>query len=134
MQKFNWTHMGVGFDCVCSLWFLRPDCAQSLLSSSVSSRAFVMHSSSGVNRNVTARGSFYHLRPLPAARPECPVPPVVEGCFYLIPKSCSLFFNKSCFSFNFVYLLFFNRIKFKLDYLLLQSLGNENMVHFWNVF
>ena len=35
--------------------------------------------SSGVSDNVTVRGSFSHLRPLPAARPGRPVPPVVEG-------------------------------------------------------
>ena len=34
--------------------------------------------SSGVNI-IAYRGSFSHLRPLPAARPGCPVPPVVEG-------------------------------------------------------
>ena len=35
--------------------------------------------SSGVNYKATARGSFSHLRPLLAARPGCPMPPVVEG-------------------------------------------------------
>ena len=34
--------------------------------------------SSGVNHNRQG-GSFSRLRPLPAARPGCPVPPVVEG-------------------------------------------------------
>ena len=33
----------------------------------------------GVNHNTTARDDFSHLHPLPADRPGCPVPPVVEG-------------------------------------------------------
>ena len=35
--------------------------------------------SSEVSHNAIAWGSFSHLRPLPAALPVCPVPPVVEG-------------------------------------------------------
>ena len=35
--------------------------------------------SSGIKHNVFRRGDFSHLHPLLAARPGCPVPPVVEG-------------------------------------------------------
>ena len=61
--------MGVGVDCVYSLWFLIPDCARSLLRSLCSLQSLCPVLSSGVNHNATAGGSFSHLRPLPAATP-----------------------------------------------------------------
>ena len=47
-----------------TLWFLQPDCAQSLLSSSVSSRAFVMHSPLELIIMPLLGGDFSHLYPL----------------------------------------------------------------------
>ena len=47
--------------------------------SSVPSRAFVMRSPLELVIMPSAEGNFSHLHPLPAARPGCPVPPVVEG-------------------------------------------------------
>ena len=48
---------------------------------SVPSRAFAMLSSLELIIMPLLGGSTSHLRPLPAARPGCPVPPVVEGSF-----------------------------------------------------
>ena len=47
--------------------------------SSVLSRAFVMRSPLELIITQLLGDDFSHLRPLPTARPGCPVPPVVEG-------------------------------------------------------
>ena len=79
IRKFHWTHAGIGFNCVCSLWFLRPDCVRSLLYSSVPSRAFVMRSPLELIIMPLLGNGFSYLHSLPAARPGYPVPPVVKG-------------------------------------------------------
>ena len=61
-----------------TLWFLRPDCARSLLHSICPLQSLCRALSSGVNHN-RHWGSFSHLRPLPAAKPGCLLPLVVEG-------------------------------------------------------
>ena len=57
---------------------------------SVPSWVFVLRSPQELSIMPLAENDFSHLRPLPAARLRCPVPPVVEGCisvdslYYLI--------------------------------------------------
>ena len=53
--------------------------ARSLLSFSVLSRAFVMNSLLELIISPLLGDDFSHLCPLPAAKPECPVQPAVEG-------------------------------------------------------
>ena len=55
-------------------------CLESVVSASVPSRVSVLRSPLELSIMPFAEGSFSHLHPLPAARPGCPVPPVVEGC------------------------------------------------------
>ena len=54
---------------------------------SVPSRAFVMRSPLELIIMPLLGGSTSHLRPLPAARPGCPVPPVVE-CWHSRDRLC----------------------------------------------
>ena len=56
-----------------------PDVARSLLWCLCPLQSLCHALSSGVNHNASARGSTSHLRPLPAAKSGCPVPPMVEG-------------------------------------------------------
>ena len=78
MRKFHWTHVGIGVDCVWSFWFLRMMLLGVCCDTSVPSRAFVMRSLELIIMPLLG-SSTSHLRSLPAARPGCPVPPVVEG-------------------------------------------------------
>ena len=64
---------------VSSLWFLQLYVPGVGCSASVPSRVFVMRSPLRLRVMPSAEGSFSHLRSLPTARPECPVPPVVES-------------------------------------------------------
>ena len=54
---------------VCILWFLKPNCARSLLILLCPLQSLCHAHSSGVNHNATARGSFSHLHSLLAATP-----------------------------------------------------------------
>ena len=50
--------MWIGVDCVCSLWFLRPDCARNLLRCLCPLQSLCPALSSGVNHKATARGQL----------------------------------------------------------------------------
>ena len=47
--------MGIGVDCVCSFWFLRPDCARSLLRCLCLLQSLCHALSTGVSHNATVR-------------------------------------------------------------------------------
>ena len=65
---------------VCTLlWFLRLMLLGVCCDASVPSRAFVMRFPLELIITPLLGDSTSHLRPLPSARPGCPVPPVVEG-------------------------------------------------------
>ena len=81
MRKFHWTHVVIGGDCVCTLWFLCLMLLGVCWNASVPSRAFVLRSPLELIITPLLGGSTSHLCPLPAARPGCPVPSVVEGSF-----------------------------------------------------
>ena len=51
--------MGIGVDCVCSLWFLRPDFARSLLWCLCPLQSLCHALSSGVNHNASTRGQHF---------------------------------------------------------------------------
>ena len=79
MWKFHKTHVGIGGDCVCILWFLQPICVWSLLYFLCPLQGLCHALSLELIITPLLGDDFSHLRPLPAARPGCPVPPVVEG-------------------------------------------------------
>ena len=51
--------MVVGGDCVCTLWFIQPDAARSLLLYLCPLQSLCHALSSGVNHNATARGQHF---------------------------------------------------------------------------
>ena len=71
--------MVIGGNCVCTLWFLSLMLLGVCWNASVPSKAFVLRSPLELIIMPLLGGSTSHLHPLPAARPGCPVPPVVEG-------------------------------------------------------
>ena len=71
--------MRFGVDCVCSLWFLRPDVALSLLWCLCPLQNLCYALSSGVNHNASAKGQYFPSPSLESSQTWCPVPLVVEG-------------------------------------------------------
>ena len=67
----------LGFRSECPLWFHTWLILMSVMFPSPS-QSFYPALSSGTKNNASAKGWLSHLRLSPAARPRCPVPPVVE--------------------------------------------------------